>query len=394
MAKRLEKTSFGPTLKLMTVGSKKLKKVTKITAPITGVFGVLIDFMSPMAPLAPIIFILMICIFLYCFMFKVRPIIKSTGFDSAIENKFTYAATFSLVGSLIMLFFWGGSLIYPDEGVVAGNFSAVKDFQQRVLGTMDEISEKQDVIIEKQDKMADDVTDIKEIMTGEAEIKQLASTEDYSTFEEVNVRTDITDQKTIAILYFDNSSGNSQLDALKKGLADMLISDLSNLQMLRVVEREKLEEVMAELKLSSGREFDAGTRQKLGKLLGAETILFGSYFEMIGKFRIDARIVKTETGEILKSEGVNGVTADFMTLEKQLVWKIARGLDIRFTEKEEATIMASESVSYEATLIYADGLKLYDSGDKPRALEKFKEAVALAPNFDRAKQMIGKLSQI
>ena len=86
----------------------------------------------------------------------------------------------------------------------------------------------------------------------------------------------------------------------------MLISDLSNLNMLRVVEREKLEEVMAELKLSSSKDFDAGTRQKLGKLLGAETILFGSYFEMIGQFRMDARIVKTETGEILKSEGVSG----------------------------------------------------------------------------------------
>ena len=129
------------------------------------------------------------------------------------------------------------------------------------------------------------------------------------------------------------------------------------------------------------------------KILGAETILFGSYFELMGQFRVDAKIVKTETGEILKSEGVNGATADFMKLEKQLVWKIARGLDVRFDEKEKAIIMASESVSYDATLVYAEGLELYDNGDKPGALEKFKEAVVLAPDFDRAKQMIGKFSQ-
>jgi TolB-like protein len=333
-------------------------------------------------------------LFFYLFFLKVRPALKTESSEIVYSGKPAQMAGFSLISSVIMLLFWGISAQYPEEGVIAGNFDGVKHFQERILGTLDEISEKQDIMIEKQDKVAGDVKDIKEIITGEAEIKQLASTEDYSTFEEVNVRTDITDQKTIAILYFDNSSGNAQLDALKKGLADMLISDLSNLKMLRVVEREKLEEVMAELKLSSGREFDPATRQKLGKLLGAETILFGSYFDMMGQFRIDARIVKTETGEILKSEGVSGITADFMKLEKQLVWKIARGLDIRFTEKEETTIMASESVSYEATLIYADGLKLYDGGDKPRALEKFKEAVALAPNFDRAKQMIGKLSQI
>ena len=161
--------------------------------------------------------------------------------------------------------------------------------------------------------------------------------------------------------------------------------------MLQVVEREKLEEVMAELSLSNTKNFDSGTQQKIGKLLGAETILFGSFFEMFGQFRIDAKIVKTETGEILKAEGVNGVTSDFMKMEKQLVWKIAKGLDIRFSEKEEATIMASEGVTYQATLAYAQGLELYDKGEKSEALNKFNEALKLSPNFQRAQLMVEKL---
>ena len=369
------------------------KKSSKITAPVTGVVGVISDFLSPLMSVAPVIIAALFLVFLYCYLFQLRPIIKAEGKEAALGNKYSQASAVSLIGIVVMVFFWGSSSLYPDEGVIAGNIEGIKHFQERVLGTLDEINEKQDVIIESQKEMATDVKDIKEIITGEAEIKQLASTEDYSTFEEVNVRTNITDQKTIAILYFDNSSGNAQLDALKKGLADMLISDLSNLQMLRVVEREKLEEVMAELKLSSGREFDSATRQKLGKLLGAETILFGSYFEMIGQFRMDARIVKTETGEILKSEGVSGITADFMKLEKQLVWKIAKGLDVRFDEKGKAIIMASESVSYDATLVYAEGLELYDDGDKDSALKKFQKAVDMAPNFTRAKDMISKLIQ-
>jgi len=374
------------------------KKSSKIAAPVTGVVGVISDFLSPLMSVAPVIIAALFLVFLYCYLIQLRPIIKAEGKEAVLGNKYSQASAVSLIGIVVMVFFWGSSSLYPDEGVIAGNIEGIKHFQERVLGTLDEINEKQDVIIESQKEMAEtqkevatDVKDIKEIVTGEAEIKQLASTEDYSTFEEVNVRTNIADQKTIAILYFDNSSGNAQLDALKKGLADMLISDLSNLQMLRVVEREKLEGVMAELKLSSGREFDPATRQKLGKLLGAETILFGSYFEMIGQFRIDARIVKTETGEILKSEGVSGITADFMKLEKQLVWKIARGLDVRFSNKEEAAVMASQAVSYEATLVYADGLELYDQGDKTGALVQFEKAVQLSPDFERAKVMIGKL---
>jgi len=365
---------------------------SKIAGPVSGMIGALSDAFSPLAPFAPVIFGLSLLIFLYYFFLRVRPALKNSEPEEVFGSKDAQVAGFSAISAVVMLFFMVVSNAYAEEGgALAANFDGVKDFQQKVLGTLDEINEKQDEIIESQKEVASDVKDIKEIVTGEAEIKQLSSTEDYTTFEQVNARTNALDQKTIAILYFDNSSNNAQLDPLKKGLADMLISDLSNLNMLRVVEREKLEEVMAELKLSSSKDFDAGTRQKLGKLLGAETILFGSYFEMIGQFRMDARIVKTETGEILKSEGVSGATADFMKLEKQLVWKIARGLDVRFSDKEEAAIMASEQVSYQATLAYADGLELFDNGDKPGALVKFKEALELSPSFDRARTMVDRL---
>ena len=79
---------------------------------------------------------------------------------------------------------------------------------------------------------------------------------------------------------------------------------------------------------------------------------------------------------------------------EQFVWKIAKGLDVRFDEKEKAIIMASESVSYDATLVFAEGLELYDYGDKNGALKKFKKAVDMAPDFTRAKDMISQLNQI
>jgi len=47
-----------------------------------------------------------------------------------------------------------------------------------------------------------------------------------------------------------------------------------------------------------------------------------------------------------------------------LVQQVITGGLKEFDEKEEAIIMASESVSYDATLVYAEGLELYDDGDK------------------------------
>ena len=155
-----------------------------------------------------------------------------------------------------------------------------------------------------------------------------------------------------------------------------------------------LEEVLKEINLSNSVEFDASTQQKIGKLLGAETVLFGSYFELLGTFRIDARIVKTQTGEIFKSEGVNGKTEDFVQLEKELVWKIVSGLDVKFSEKEKSSIMSSKSISYKSTLLYAEGLEYYDNGNIKSALAKFQESLSLSPEFDKAKSMIAKISSM
>ena len=55
--------------------------------------------------------------------------------------------------------------------------------------------------------------------------------------------------KTVAISYFDNTSGSEQYNHLSKGLADMLITDLSNVKSLKIVEREKLESLLKEIDL-------------------------------------------------------------------------------------------------------------------------------------------------
>ena len=50
----------------------------------------------------------------------------------------------------------------------------------------------------------------------------------------------LSDTKTVAISYFDNTSGSEQYNPLSKGLADMLITDLSDVKSIQIVEREKL----------------------------------------------------------------------------------------------------------------------------------------------------------
>ena len=60
------------------------------------------------------------------------------------------------------------------------------------------------------------------------------------------ISTSLCDLKTIAVSYFDNTSDIATFNPLSKGLADMLITDLSHIKTLNIVEREKLETLLKE----------------------------------------------------------------------------------------------------------------------------------------------------
>src|SRR5215468_5379524 len=121
--------------------------------------------------------------------------------------------------------------------------------------------------------------------------------------------------RTIAIAYFDNNTGNAELDPLRKGLADMLITDLGQVTSLQIVERDKLNQVLGELKLSRSRFIDPRTAQKLGKGLAAEFIMTGAYLVAGDTLRVDVRVVEVKTGRVAATDKVEGPKADFFALE-------------------------------------------------------------------------------
>jgi TolB-like protein len=180
---------------------------------------------------------------------------------SAIHRK-----TYFIIGGIISIIFIAGIILY---------------FVSKQSGSTD--------------KLSHDIQDVKSIVSGDNELKNMTSTDDLSATKELNNRTKDVNAKRLAIIYFDNSGGEPSMDKLKKGLADMLITDLSNIHMLDIVERDKLESILKEQKLSNSKDFDPSTAAKVGKLLGAQIILTGGYFDMMGSLRIDARFIDVLT---------------------------------------------------------------------------------------------------
>ncbi|MBI5543629.1 MAG: hypothetical protein HY901_07060 [Deltaproteobacteria bacterium] len=194
--------------------------------------------------------------------------------------------------------------------------------------------------------------------------------------------------KTVAIAYFDNHSGQPDLEPLRKGLADMLITDLSNLSPLRVVERARLNDVLGELKLSSSKFIDPATAQKLGKGLAAEFILTGSYVLAKKQLRIDARLIKVQSGAIVTADHVEGPQDDFFSLEKDLVDLLVRGLELKVANDERGKLRRNQTESFDAWSKYSAALEACDQGDNARAQRLFQAAVESDPGYRAARTQL------
>lgn len=125
----------------------------------------------------------------------------------------------------------------------------------------------------------------------------------------------------IGVLYFDYGKEDDYAQ-LRKGLAQMLITDLAGDGSLEVVERTRLEDLLAELDLQASKRIDPSTAVKAGKLLGARFLVYGSYFILGETLMIDARALEVETG-LLKGFRAKGSPDSFFELEQELAAKLA-----------------------------------------------------------------------
>lgn len=111
----------------------------------------------------------------------------------------------------------------------------------------------------------------------------------------------LQERLSLSVLPFEQ---NGALSEASLSFQERLIESLVNQNRFRVVERAKLDVILQEQKLSSTELVDKSTALRLGKLVAAQCIVTGSIVETGTGTEIVARLVDTETSEILASEDV------------------------------------------------------------------------------------------
>lgn len=201
------------------------------------------------------------------------------------------------------------------------------------------------------------------------------------------VKTRDPGMQTLAIMDFTNSSVDEKerFDPLSKGFPSMMINYMNGSTDLKVIERERIQWLLKELELQRNPELiDQSTAVRTGKLLGAQSVLFGGFTVHRDEMWISARLVKVETGEILLAEQIFGDPDEFFELVKDLSLQVTRAINVELEETQMGAGDATQSL--DAQIAFSDGLAQLEDGNYRAAYEKFLEAVEYDPNYQLAKR--------
>ncbi len=199
---------------------------------------------------------------------------------------------------------------------------------------------------------------------------------------------------TLAVSYFDNTSKSAELEPMRKGFADMLLTDLGAVKGIKLVERERLESVLQELKLSQTPFIDPKSAQKMGRGLAATHLVTGAFALAGGKLRVDARIVAIGSGQVVASSQVEGKPDEVFDIEKDLADLLVRTLELKLDFAERKALREVPTRSYSAFMSYSAGLDARDRGDAKRAEAAFAAAVAADPEYRAAKSALERLGVV
>ena len=192
---------------------------------------------------------------------------------------------------------------------------------------------------------------------------------------------------SLAVLYFDNNTGDPSLDWLRMALTDMLVTDLSQSPQVRVLGTETLYQILKEMRRLAERVTSLEVVQEVAERGDVDTVVLGSFVKAGDTIRISVRLQDASSGEILTTERVEGVgESSIFPMVDDLTRRIRANFEISAVAKDELDRDIKDLVtsSVEAYRYYEEGRRYHLLGKAKEAVLPYEKALAVDPGFAMA----------
>jgi len=195
------------------------------------------------------------------------------------------------------------------------------------------------------------------------------------------------DAPTIAIMDFNSfmmGQGGASVE-LGKAISAMLVTEFSGRDGLRVVERQRLLDLIQEQDLTySGRVEEA---IEVGKMLGVQYVMLGQVTSIVDNLRMDIRAVDVETSEVLSVHKKSDKTSELFQVVVDLADEFGTQLDL--TPPSGRPEM--EPIPVRATIEFSRAVDFEDSGDIELAIQHYEATLEIHPSHRDARRALDRL---
>ena len=208
---------------------------------------------------------------------------------------------------------------------------------------------------------------------------------------------------SVAVMYFDNTTGAPDMNWLRTGIPDMVVTDLSQSADLEVVSTDRVYAALASLKKANDATISPEVVNQVAAQTGADHVIVGSYMKAGDQVRLNVRLQEVRTGHIVTSESVQGPSqSDLFKMVDDLSHRLrAKFEELRPAPKSTSLLSQPGAVvspmggldrglgdvttsSIEAYKEYAEGVDLHERFREEEATARFEKAIAIDPSFAMA----------
>jgi eukaryotic-like serine/threonine-protein kinase len=179
---------------------------------------------------------------------------------------------------------------------------------------------------------------------------------------------------SLAVLPFQNTSGDPEHDYLSDGITSSLINILATLPKLRVMAQSTVFRY-------KGREIDA---QAIGRQLNVRAVLTGKIMQSGGSLRIGTELVDVATGSQLWGAQYDRKPGDIFVVQDDISNEISGKLRLQLTRAEKKRLTKRNTENAEAYRLYLKGRHHWNRWTEEgfyKAIEYFQQAVEKDPSY-------------
>ncbi|MGD8229743.1 MAG: tetratricopeptide repeat protein [Desulfobacteraceae bacterium] len=192
----------------------------------------------------------------------------------------------------------------------------------------------------------------------------------------------LPEKPSIAVLPFENLSGDPQQEYISDGISEAIINALSKVPRMFVIARNS----------SFTYRGKPVKVQQVAEELGVRYVLEGSVQRSGEKLRVTAQLIDAIKGHHLWSERYDVEMDDLLALQDKIALNILVETQVKLTEGEQARLLKKETNNLKAYEKYLEATKYYyrtNREDMFKARQLYEEAIKLDPNFSGAYRGIG-----